>query len=184
MWNGPHSSAFLASSPMTETTDLGTMTARVLRADEGETAPSLGGVTNRFMIGSEATGGRIALVQHLFAPRAIAAPMHRHRDDDEFSYVLYGRIGAVSDGVELTAGPGDLLFKPHGQWHTFWNAGDEPAAVLELISPGGLEELFRALGTVGGKIDPEVLVALADRHGCDLDLPATEPVVARHGLTW
>ena len=161
-----------------------TMTARVLRADEGETAPSLGSVTNRFMIDSGDAGGRLAVVQHLFAPRALAAPMHRHRDDDEFSYVLYGRIGAVSDGAELLAGPGDLLFKPHGQWHTFWNAGDEPAAVLELISPGGLEELFRALGRLTGPPDPAALAELAGRYGCDLDFPATGPVVERHGLVF
>ena len=163
---------------MTQTTS-----ARVLRADEGETAPSLGAVTNRFMIDGGETGGRLAVVQHLFAPRALAAPMHRHHHDDEFSYVLYGRIGAVSDGAELVAGPGDLLVKPHGQWHTFWNAGDEPAAVLELITPAGLEELFRALGTMV-EPDPEALTALAARHGCDLDFPATQPVVARHGLSF
>jgi mannose-6-phosphate isomerase-like protein (cupin superfamily) len=159
------------------------MTARVLRADEGETAPSLGAVTNRFLVDGGQTGGRLAVVQHLFGPRAIAAPMHLHHRDDEFSYVLYGRIGAVSDGVELVAGPGDLIFKPHGQWHTFWNAGDEPAAVLELISPGGLEELFREIGTMG-EPDPETLAARAAHYGCDLDFPATQPVVVRHGLRW
>jgi mannose-6-phosphate isomerase-like protein (cupin superfamily) len=162
---------------MTQTT-----TARVLRANEGETAP-FGGVTDRFMIDSGATGGRFALVQHLFAPRALAAPMHRHRHEDEFSYVVHGRIGAVSDGVEMMAGPGDLIVKPRGQWHTFWNAGDEPAALLELISPGGLEELFREIGAMG-EPDPEALTALAARYGCDLDFPATEPVVVRHGLSW
>ena len=162
---------------MTETT-----TARVLRADEGETAP-FGGVTDRFMIDGAATDGRFALVQHLFTPRALAAPMHRHRDEDEFTYVVAGRIGAVSDGVEVVAGPGDLIFKPRGQWHTFWNAGDEPAAVLELISPSGLEELFRELGTMG-EPDPDALTELAARYGCDLDFPATEPVVVRHGLTF
>ena len=160
-----------------------TMIARVLRADEGETAPPLGGVSDRFMIDGGVTGGRFAVVQHLFAPRALAAPMHRHHREDEFSYVLHGRIGAVSDGVELLAGPGDLIFKPRGQWHTFWNAGDEPAAVLELISPGGLEELFRELGTMG-EPDPDAMAALAARYGCDLDFPATEPVVVRHGLSW
>jgi hypothetical protein len=34
-------------------------------------------------------------------------------------------------------------FKPRNQWHTFWNAGDEPARILEIISPAGFEEFFR-----------------------------------------
>jgi ethanolamine utilization protein EutQ (cupin superfamily) len=33
-----------------------------------------------------------------------------------------GRIGALLADTELVAGPGDLIFKPRGQWHTFWNA--------------------------------------------------------------
>lgn len=160
------------------------LTAHVLGARDAETAPSLGDVTNRFLVDGAATSGRLAVVQHVFGPRALAAPMHRHHDEDEFSYVLYGRIGAVSDGVEVEGGPGDLIFKPRGEWHTFWNAGDEPAAVLELISPAGLEELFRTLGTLTGAPDPAALAELAGRYGCELDFPATGPVVERHRLAF
>lgn len=159
-----------------------TSTAGVLRAGAGPIGPAIGGVRDRFMIDGSATDGRVALVQHLFAPRALAAPLHRHRDEDEFTFVLTGRIGAVLDGVELVAGPGDLILKPRGQWHTFWNASDEPAAALELISPAGLEELFRLLGEVADDLDAATLLDLAARYGCEIDLAATEAVMARHGL--
>jgi len=158
--------------------------ARVLGAHEGETAPALGGVTDRFMIDGADTGGRFALVQHLFAPKALAAPMHRHRDEDEYTFVLTGQIGAVLGDEEVLGGPGDLIFKPRDQWHTFWNAGDEPATVLELISPSGLEELFRALGAFGGEPAPEELVELAGKYHCDLDFDRTFPIVQRHGLAF
>ncbi len=108
---------------------------RVLPAGEGDTSSLGGRVSNRFMIDGADTENRFALVEHLFTPRTLAAPMHRHHDEDEYSYVLTGRIGAVIEGREVEAGVGDLLFKPRGQWHTFWNAGDEPASCLELISP-------------------------------------------------
>jgi uncharacterized cupin superfamily protein len=94
------------------------------------------------MIDGADTDGRFALVQHLFAPRALAAPMHRHNREDEYTFVLTGRIGAVIEGAETVADPGDLLFKPRGQWHTFWNAGDEAAVCLELISPAGSRSCF------------------------------------------
>lgn len=110
--------------------------------------------------------------------------MHRHRDEDEYTYVLTGRIGAVLGDEELVAEPGDLLFKPRDQWHTFWNAGDEPATVLELISPAGLEELFRSFATLTAEPSPEELAEMAARYGCDLDFPATGPVMERHGLTF
>jgi mannose-6-phosphate isomerase-like protein (cupin superfamily) len=54
--------------------------------------------------------------------------LHRHTREDEYSYVLEGRMGALLGEEVLVAGPGDLVFKPRNQWHTFWNAGDEPDA--------------------------------------------------------
>jgi mannose-6-phosphate isomerase-like protein (cupin superfamily) len=160
-----------------------TLSVRVLPAGEGDTS-SLGGVRDRFMIDGADTSGRFALVEHLFAPRALAAPMHRHHEEDEYTYVLTGRIGAVIEGREVEAGVGDLLFKPRGQWHTFWNAGDEPASCLELISPAGLEELFRSFATLTGEPAPEQLAEMAAKYGCEIDFPATGPVVERHGLSF
>ncbi len=160
-----------------------TLSVRVLPAGEGDTS-SLGGVRDRFMIDGADTDGRFALVEHLFASRALAAPMHRHHEEDEYSYVLTGRIGAIIEGREVEAGPGDLLFKPRGQWHTFWNAGDEPASCLELISPAGLEELFRSFVTLTGEPAPEQLAQMAAKYGCEIDFPATFPVVERHGLSF
>jgi mannose-6-phosphate isomerase-like protein (cupin superfamily) len=157
---------------------------RVLKAGEGLIVGDPGGVRDRFMIDGEDTGGRFALVQHLFAPRALAAPMHRHHREDEYTFVLRGEIGAVLEGVEVTAGPGDLVFKPRGQWHTFWNAGDEPAEVLELISPAGLEAFFRALGTLTEPIDPDELAELAAPYECDADMAATQDLLARHELAF
>jgi quercetin dioxygenase-like cupin family protein len=110
---------------------------RLLKAADGVVMGDPAGVRDRFMIDGEDAGGRFALVQHLFAPQALAAPLHRHHREDEYTYVLFGRIGAVLGDDELVAEPGDLVFKPRNQWHTFWNAGDEPAAVLELIPPRG-----------------------------------------------
>jgi mannose-6-phosphate isomerase-like protein (cupin superfamily) len=160
-----------------------TPSVRVLSAGDGDTS-SLGGIRDRFMIDGADTGGRFALVEHLFDPRALAAPMHRHHDEDEYTYVLTGRIGAVIEGREVEAGAGDLLFKPRGQWHTFWNAGDEPASCLELISPAGLEQLFRSFAALPGDPEPDQLAEMAAKYGCEIDFPATFPVVARHGLSF
>jgi len=160
-----------------------TISVRLLAAgDEAADESELGGVRDRFMIDGADTDGRFALVQHLFAPKALAAPMHRHRNEDEFTYVLNGRIGAVIEGHEVVAEAGDLLFKPRGQWHTFWNAGDEPAVCLELISPAGLEELFRSFAHLTEPPTPEVLAGLAIEYGCEIDFEKTLPLVERLGL--
>lgn len=158
--------------------------ARVLAAQGGLVLGDPAGVRDRFMIDGKEAGERFALVQHLFAPKALAAPMHRHHKEDEYTYVLEGRIGAILGDEEVVGEPGDLIFKPRNQWHTFWNAGDEPASALEIISPAGLEQFFRALGTMTEPPDPEALAAMAAPYQCDADLEATSRIVERHGLAF
>ena len=104
----------------------------------------LGGLGVRFMIPGADSGGGFALVEHPLKPRALAAPLHRHSREDEFSYVLRGRVGALLGEHVVFGDAGDLIYKPRGQWHTFWNAGDEDASLLEIISPAGFEKYFGA----------------------------------------
>ena len=160
------------------------MTARVLGPKDGDLLGAPEGVTDRFMVGANESGGGFALVEHGLAPRALAAPLHRHSREDEYSYVLEGRLGALLGDEEVFGEPGDLVFKPRGQWHTFWNAGDVPARILEIISPGGLEELFRQIDTLEGEPDPAQMAEMAGRYGCELDFEATMPIVERHGLSF
>jgi len=159
-----------------------TTAARVLGPNEGDIMGAPDGVRDRFMVGRGDSGGGFALVEHLMAPRALAAPLHIHTREDEYSYVLAGRVGALLGEEEVVAEAGHLIFKPRGQWHTFWNAGDESARVLEIISPAGLEEMFRELGTLGEALDPETMATLAARYGAQVDFERTLPIVQRHGL--
>jgi hypothetical protein len=46
-----------------------------------------------------------------------------------------GRLGALLGEQVVTAGPGIWVFKPREQWHTFWNPGDTPCEIIEVISP-------------------------------------------------
>ena len=137
---------------------------------------------DRFLVDGEDTGGRFAVVRHVFAPRSLAAPLHRHHREDEFTYVLSGRVGAVLGDDEVVAGPGDVVVKPRDQWHTYWNAGDEPAAVLDLVSPAGLEQFFRRLNALTEPPTPEQLIALAAPYQCDTDFEGSRRLAERHGL--
>jgi mannose-6-phosphate isomerase-like protein (cupin superfamily) len=106
----------------------------------------LGSLGVRFMIWGAETGGTFSLVEHPIPPRTLCAPLHRHHREDEYSYVLEGRMGALLGDEVVYAEAGDLVFKPRGQWHTFWNAGDEPCRILEIISSAGFEHFFNELG--------------------------------------
>src|SRR5438876_12389477 len=103
-----------------------TATARVLGPSEGK-AGFLGSIGVRFMIDGEEADERFSLVEHPMSARALAAPLHRHAREDEYSYIVEGRVGALLGEEVLIGGPGDLIFKPRNQWHPFWNAGHQPA---------------------------------------------------------
>jgi quercetin dioxygenase-like cupin family protein len=143
-----------------------------------------GGFGVRFMVGGDESGGGFSLVEHPLAPRALAAPLHRHVREDEYSYVLEGRVGALLGDEVVIAGPGDLVFKPRNQWHTFWNAGDEPARLLEIISPAGFERYFAELADLGDPREarPEDLAALCARYDLELDPGSIPGLLERFGL--
>jgi quercetin dioxygenase-like cupin family protein len=158
-------------------------TAKVLGPGDGKTG-FLGTVGVRFMLDGPEAGERFALVEHPMSARALAAPLHRHTREDEYSYVLEGRVGALLGDDVLTGGPGDLIFKPRNQWHTFWNAGDEPARILEIISPAGFERFFAELVELGGvtRAEPQALAELSARYELEMDPGSIPGLVERFGL--
>jgi quercetin dioxygenase-like cupin family protein len=158
--------------------------ARILGPSDGK-AGVLAAIGVRFMVGGEESGGGFSLVEHPMPPRALAAPLHRHSREDEYSFVLEGRVGAQL-GEEVAYGEvGDLIFKPRDQWHTFWNAGDAPARILEIISPAGFEGYFEQLVDLPTDSEPpdrEQIAQIAARYGLELDFKSIPGLLETHGL--
>jgi mannose-6-phosphate isomerase-like protein (cupin superfamily) len=158
----------------------------VLSPNEGEMV-WMGGLGVRFMVEGGRSGGGFALVEHPIGPRVLAAPLHTHEREDEYTYVLEGKVGVqVGDEVRV-ARPGDLVFKPRGIPHAFWNAGDEPARALEIISPAGFERYFAEVAPLlppnhTGPPDEQALGAVMAKYGLEMDLGSIPVLVERHGL--
>ena len=150
--------------------------AKVVGPADGK-AGFLGSIGVRFMIDGDETGGPLLARR---APDAAAragraaAPAHAR-----------GRVQLRARGPDgraarrrgaSTAGPGDLVFKPRNQWHTFWNAGDEPCRILEIIAPAGFEHFFNELVDLGGVVnaDPQALAELCERYGLEMS-PTASP---------
>ena len=158
----------------------------VLSPDEGERV-ELGGLGVRFMIEGAETGGNFALVEHPIGPRVLAAPLHTHEREDEYTYVLEGEVGVQVGDEVLIAGPGELILKPRGVPHAFWNAGDAPARALEIISPAGFERYFAEIAPLlppnhTGPPDEEALGAVMAKYRLDMDFASIPLLVERHGL--
>ena len=157
--------------------------ARIVGPGDGKSI-ELASIGARFMAWSEETGGGFSLVEHPIPPRTLAAPLHRHSREDEYSFVVEGRMGALLGDEVVVADTGDFAFKPRDQWHTFWNAGDEPCRILEIISPGGFERYFEEMGELlaSAEFRHEQLAELGQRYGLQADPESIPRLCSEHGL--
>jgi len=148
----------------------------------GEVIPGFGVV---FKLWSADTGGAVSIVEHPFEP-GVLVPPHLHTREDEFSIVTEGEIGFRSGDREVVLGPGGYITKPRGELHSMWNAGDVPARMIEVISPGGFEHFFREmteLVAAGPPLFADV-VQLGAKYGLEFGEPEWLPdVIGRYGLT-
>jgi mannose-6-phosphate isomerase-like protein (cupin superfamily) len=156
---------------------------RILGPNDGKVL-DFGSFGVRFMVLSEESGGGFSLVEHPIPPRTLVAPLHLHANEDEYSYVLEGRMGAQLGDEVVYAEEGDLVFKPRNQWHTFWNAGDGPCRILEIISPGGFEHVFEEMAEDPESMSGEKASALDARYGIEADYDSVERLCGEHGLAF
>jgi len=142
------------------------------------------GFTATVKLAASATGG-ISIVQHTFDP-GVLVPPHRHTREDEISCVIFGEIGFRSNDREVSLGAGGYIVKPRGELHSMWNAGTEPARMIEIVTPAGFEkyfiELAEATAAAGGRPDPSITAPIAERFGLSFDFTQVPDLVARHGL--
>lgn len=141
-----------------------------------------GGFGVHWKIDSDGTGGRFSVVHHPMVAHALAAPLHYHHNEDEYSYVLHGTLGAMLGDDVVTAQAGTWVFKPRGQWHTFWNPGDTPCEIIEVISPSGFENYFREVAAVWG--DFKAFERINKKYALDMDFDSVPNLCQRFGLTF
>lgn len=132
----------------------------------------------RYLVETE----HFALVEHTLPPHALGSPLHRHANEDEYSFVLEGRLGAQLGDKIVEAGPGELVRKPREQEHAFWNAGDEPLRFLEMISPGRFAHYFRELAPALAAGDHAEVQEIAARYELDIDFATIPALAERYGL--
>lgn len=128
------------------------------------------------------TDQRFSVVHHPLAPHALAAPLHRHHHDDEFSYVFSGTLGALLGSEVATAPAGTWVRKPRLQWHTFWNAGETQCESIEIISPAGFENYFRKVAATWG--DVAKFAAINQKYTLEMQLDSVPELCRRFGLTF
>ncbi|RIK44071.1 MAG: cupin domain-containing protein [Chloroflexi bacterium] len=111
------------------------------------------------------TGGHYGLIEQTL-PYGFAPPAHIHHNEDEQFYILEGQITFRCQGREFVAGPGTIVLLPRGAAHSFHVDSPGGARLLQLTTPGGVEEFFVALGSAEPPTDApnfDELQALANQ---------------------
>jgi mannose-6-phosphate isomerase-like protein (cupin superfamily) len=108
------------------------------------------------------TGGALGLFRQTIAPKS-GPPMHIHRAEDEFFYVVSGEFKFKLGDRIVNAPARSIVFVPRGTVHTFQNVGTEPGVLLVGVTPGGLEKMFAERQGV----DPETNRMLMKKHSME-----------------
>ena len=142
----------------------------------------------RFYYGVEGddSEGRIAMIEVKIPPRTLVKP-HMHSKEDEFTLVLEGTIGArLGEETREEVPAGSFLVKPRDVPHALWNATEEPARIVEVVTPAGLERYFEEVAPILIERGPEWtqrFYATADRYGLTILDDWSKELQERYGIT-
>jgi quercetin dioxygenase-like cupin family protein len=146
-----------------------------LAPEEGEALWAFGFLAT-LKASSEATDGRVAVIEHL-GPRGAGSPLHVHHREDEWFYVLDGELTFWVGGEVVNAPAGSFVYGPRDVPHTFIVASEQ-ARFLLVTEPAGFDAFFRAASQPAGRLeippapkeppDIEGLTALAATYEIDI----------------
>ncbi len=132
---------------------------KIVAPGEGRTV-KLFGVRFDYRVESTESGGSLAVLEVTIPPGTLVKP-HGHTAE------------------------GGSLVKPRGIPHAMWNTSDQPARVLEILSPGGLEEYFDKLGPVlahEGGAGAKEYYKLARAYGLTIEDDWIEELESTYGV--
>jgi len=130
-----------------------------------------------FKVRGAESGGALTALENVIPPGE-GPPMHVHAGEDEAWYVIAGTLRFALDGELHSAGAGSFVFVPRGAPHCFQNVGTEPARLLVLFTPAGMERFFESFAALpAGRFEPESFRTAGAEAGMDVVGP---PLAVSH----
>jgi mannose-6-phosphate isomerase-like protein (cupin superfamily) len=129
---------------------------------------TLGPIEASIKAGGQDALGSLAVVDLVVGAGAPGPVLHHHRETVESFYVLDGTftLHLGDREVELSAGSYGLV--PPSSNHTSSNLDGEPVRILNVLAPGGIEQLLKEAAALtaesGGPPDPELLARIASKY--------------------
>jgi quercetin dioxygenase-like cupin family protein len=121
-------------------------------------AHSLGFSTILFKVLTRETSGGLFVIEHENLGHG-GPPVHIHRYQDEWFYVVEGEVLFEVGGRSKKLAAGESLLGPRGVPHSFIGSGERPAHMLIAFTPAGMiEAFFREVAVPNGpKMDAPLL---------------------------
>ena len=133
---------------------------------EGPTIQGPVGGPLQFKVRGEQTDGRLTAVENVIPPGE-GPPVHVHANEDEFWFLIEGDLRfKLGDDVRM-APEGSFVYVPRGTPHAFQNAGDQPARILVMFTPSGMEAFFDRMGELEAP-DPSAFREIGGGVGMDV----------------
>jgi quercetin dioxygenase-like cupin family protein len=147
---------------------------------------SLYEVKFRYGVAASEANGAVSMIEVTIPPRTLIKP-HMHTREDEYTLILSGTVGARLGEETVEAIPaGSWLAKPRSIPHAMWNVAGEPARILEVVVPGGLERYFEQIAPILMEHGPDWTKrynALAEEYGLDILDDWTDELKLKYGIT-
>jgi mannose-6-phosphate isomerase-like protein (cupin superfamily) len=133
----------------------------------------IGGSTMELLLDSAASNGQLMILRNE-GTLGDAAPVHVHGHEDEVFIVLEGSMTVWVGDERREVDAGGICFLPRGIPHAY-RATSDTAKVLNICTPGGLEEAFREAGWVlsnpapdGWSVSPAAIAQAMGKVSCEI----------------
>lgn len=144
------------------------MQPKIVHTDSAPIVNVLGDMQRHLLTGAD-TDGAMTVIRQCIAP-GLGVPMHVHAREEELFHVISGEIELVIGGHSHRIGVGATALAPRNVPHAWRNAGPTEAHVLLMVTPAGIEAMFRELSELPPSNPP--------------DFSRVVPICARHGVTF
>jgi quercetin dioxygenase-like cupin family protein len=138
----------------------------IIGPGEGATIEGPVGGPLTFKARGDQTNGVLAAFENVIPP-GHGPPLHTHANEDESWYVLDSELRFKLDSEIRAAPAGSFVFVPRGTAHAFQNVGRDPARILVIFTPAGMERFFDEFASLATP-DPAAFVRIGEPIGMNV----------------
>jgi len=103
---------------------------------------SLGFSSLAFKVGTAESGGGLFVIEHTHL-RPGGPPLHMHPHQEEWFYVMEGKVAFVVGEEKAQVGPGECVLAPRAVPHTFSSMAESSRLLIGFSPAGKMEQYFR-----------------------------------------